>query len=571
MRDKKEFFGMVQDLDGKPVDLYSQLAGDFDFSRYVIKIGDFVYQDGETEVAFTVRVPQIIGSFPSGLYDNPVRRMALEDYLIRQMAFQFDRLASFDGAGIARRHLTIAGPGQKILPRTAMVVADEYVEARVGVYLPEQDGLINGAVLRDIFFEEIPDAVNAALIYCNLDHEDLRTFVETMEDADQVRQLLPAHGLVSFAAEGSLLNRETGSDAPDASHPHRLTLDPALRVDLDVPNKGRVAGIGIREGITVILGGLYSGRVELMQALAAGIFNHIPGDGREFVISAPDAVYIANDPLRSVQKVNVGAFIGRKPDGSTEQFSATEAGPFESQAASLVEQIEVGAGVLLFDESDSAPAFLSADGRIDGFTEDANSELTPLAGCARRLVDDLGVSLIVAGSSSVAEFIPIADTVLRISGYRVEDVTEEAKAKGIEALRKSVSAEIGTLSSTSRWVIPSSIDASAGVDDTVVNALGSNLLEFGKSVIDLSAVRQIADPYQLETIGQILYYIKLRYLDEARSLREILDMVDEDLTTEGLECLSRDLKGNLARPRRYEIAAALNRLDTLRILKIDQV
>ena len=118
-----------------------------------------------------------------------------------------------------------------------------------------------------------------------------------------------------------------------------------------------------------------------------------------------------------------------------------------------------------------------------------------------------------------------------------------------------------------RWIVPSSIDPSAGRFDARIDAPNLHLLQFGRSEMDLRGIIQLADIYQTRTLGRILYYAKLRYMDEPRPIREILDLIDRDLSTEGLESLTRDLRGDLARPRRYEIAAALNRLDTLRITR----
>ena len=230
-----------------------------------------------------------------------------------------------------------------------------------------------------------------------------------------------------------------------------------------------------------------------------------------------------------------------------------------------MEALEVGARVLLYDESDSAAGFLAEDSRLTGVMDHAKGVI-PLSARARQIADELGVSIVIAGSAAVAEFIPIADTILRIDNYAVSNVTAEAKKL---SLGNSVAADpadsMANLVDKGRWVIPSSIDPSAGLDDAFVVAENMQVLHFGHSVIELDMVDQLADVYQTATIGLILYYAKLRYMDEGRPIREILDLIDRDLSTEGLECLTRDLRGDLARPRRYEIAAALNRLDTLRI------
>jgi predicted ABC-class ATPase len=173
----------------------------------------------------------------------------------------------------------------------------------------------------------------------------------------------------------------------------------------------------------------------------------------------------------------------------------------------------------------------------------------------------------VAGSAVVAEFLPVADTVLLVADHRVTDVTDKAKAIGAAAQRAPAHpSPVADLVGKGRWISPSSIDPSRGRLDADIRATSTGSLQFGRSTVDLGSLVQLADPCQTTTIGLILNYGRLRYLDEPRPIREILDLVDRDLSTEGLECLSRELRGDLARPRRYEIAAALNRLDTLRVI-----
>ena len=571
MRDKKEFYNTLMDIADKPVSEYGRLTGDFDFSRYVLKVSQVPVENMDKPALFLVRVPQAIAGFPSHLYNTPVRRTGLEDYLTRRIADQIDVITQYDEQGLSRRHLLIAVPGQKILPRTSLLLTEEYVEARIYVMLPQRDGRIDGERVKEIFFDELASVVNSALIYCNLNEAELTEFVDIMEDADQVRQILPTRGLVSFVGEGSMLARLGNTDYPDYDDVQPLTVAEELLVEVDVPNAGPVKGLGIPSGITLILGDAYSGRIQLMRAIAAGIYNHIPGDGRELAITMPDAVHIASEPGRSVQKVDVHPFVRELvAEGATEEYTSPEADPCSAQAAATVEALEIGARALLYDESNSSPAFLTRDSRLTALMPDAGRRVMPLATRVRQLVDELGVSVVVGGSSSVAEFIPVADTILRIDGYKVYDVTQEAKAMDLDQFQlESDDVNLTALVEKNRWVVPSSIDASSGPLDQVIEAESIDLLQFGRSMINLQDVTQLADKHQTATIGLILCYAKLRYMDEGRPIREIMDLIDRDLGTEGLECLSRDLRGDLARPRRYEIAAALNRLDSLRISHVE--
>jgi predicted ABC-class ATPase len=567
MRDKEEFFSILSGIDGAEFSEYIKLAGDFDFSRYVLKINQVPREGDGRSTLILVRVPQIIAGFPPSLFGTPVRRTALEDFLTRKISARIDALTRYDAEGISRRRMFIACPGQKILPRSSLVVTEEYIEARIYMDLPVQRGRITGDAAKEVFFDDLPAIVNSTLVYCNLDASEVGDFINLMEDADQVRQLLPTRGWVGFVTDGALLARAGGTDLPDYDQMVPLSVADDLAVSLDVPNAGTVRGFGVPNGVTVILGEVHSGRVDLIRALSTGIYNHIPGDGREMVITVPDAVYVAVEPGRSVQRVDISAFfpeyIGTK---DVKQFSSSHAEPCAAQAASTVEALEAGARVLILDESDSAPEFLALDTRVAGLLPGAEKRATPLAMRARKIADELGVSIVIGGSAAVAEFIPVADTVLRVDGFKVSDVTKEAKTVAIQThSSKAKASDVSGMVEKNRWVVPSSIDPSAGRFDACVDAKDTHSLTFGRSSINLRGIRQLADIYQTRTIGRILYYAKLRYMDEPRPIREILDLIDRDLSTEGLESLTRDLRGDLARPRRYEIAAALNRLDSLRI------
>jgi predicted ABC-class ATPase len=565
MRDKKEFYDILSDIGGQPADEYAQLVGDFDFSRYVLKINSLENVTGGGNL-LVIRVPQTAAAFPPNLFSTPVRRTALEDFLTRKLASEIDKLTRYDESGVSRRRLNIAAPGQKMLPRTALLITDEYLEARIEVTLPILEGTVQGEAAKNVFFEDLPEVVSGGLLYCNMDEEEVCYFVDIMEDADRIRQMLPTLGYVSFMAEGAMFNRLGNLDIPDYEQAQALHVPDDLAVELDTPNSGPIRGFGIPQGITVILGDAYSGRTDFLRAIGHGIYNHVPGDGRELCLTVPDAVHVSAESGRSIQRVDLSFFLSNLPNGSNAtRYSTSDSDPCAAQAAQTVEALEIGARVLLYDEADSSGAFLTRDSRLSGLMPDTELRITPLSARARQMVDELGVSLVIAGSSAVAEFIPEADQVYRINNNAITDITEQAKLLHVKPLPVNNLTDVASLLESSRWIVPSSIDPSSGKEDFYVQAIAPDLLEFGRSVIDLQSLNQIADIHQTETIGRILYYAKIHYLDEGRPIRELLDLVDRDLSTEGLECLSRDLRGDLARPRRYEIAAALNRLSTLRI------
>ncbi len=571
MRDRKEFYNLLAGIDGKPFAEYEQLVGDFDFARYVIKCPEVDTAPDAKNPVFTIRIPQSIAEIPGHLYDSPVRRTALEDMLTRNLSNAVAQIARFNESGWARRNILIAEPGQKILPRTSVVVTKEYIDACIRIALPykvfsaaaESNRIVDAEMARKVFFDDLPEVVSSSLFCCNLDLAETENFVNTMEDADRVRQTLGTLGLVSFVGEGSFLAREQGTDFPDFDNICPFEVDGDAQSEIEVPNAGSVKGLGIPTGLTVVLGDIANGRKDFMDALVSGVFNHIPGDGREYAVTVSDAVQISVDIGRSIQEINLSPFFSEIEGIDPSSYCTDSAGAFASQAAAAIEALEVGARVLIADEHTSAPAFLTTDARVAGLL--GKTPRASLAQRARQMVDELGISLVIGGENLVAEYIPIADTILKVEDFQVTNITEEAKALDLGLPPEAPAVNLAPMLARSRWIMPSSIDASVGRIDQVIEALDLKAIQFGRSVIDLDAVTQIADENQTLTIGLLLYYAKLRYMQEGYPLREMLDMIDRDLSSDGLGTISRDIRGDLARPRRYELAAALNRLPTFRV------
>jgi len=347
MKDKKEFYTLLAELDGQPLSEYQQMVGDFDFSRYVIKCTHIdLDSDEAAHPVFSIRVPQTIAEIPEYLFDSPVRRTAMEDLLLRRLASNIAANTNHDHHGVARRHILSSSPNQKILPRNALLLTKEYIEVRIQIILPIQkvivDGdhltAIDGEIAQQIFFDDLPEIVSNSLLYCNLESAEVDAFVNSMEDADRLRQHLGASGQVGFVGEGALISRIAGEDLPDYERLTPVAVDESLIEEVEVPHGGSVRGVGIPNGLTLILGESNSGRVDLLDAISQGIYNHIPGDGREAVVTVSDAVHIRSEVGRSIQQVDISAFAIELPDGGNPaSYSSKSAGTFTSQAASTVE------------------------------------------------------------------------------------------------------------------------------------------------------------------------------------------------------------------------------------------
>lgn len=557
MRDKREFAATLKTIHGQPALEYGRLVGDFDFTRFVVHIRRApAAVEGGVLGLFVIHVPQMIAGFPASMVTTPIRRTALEDYLARRVVAAIEARGIRSDSG-SPASIAIARPGPQILPRSSIVVAQDYVEARLSIRLPVRDGAVDASGAERIFFHDLPAIVNDSLIYCYLDEADLTRFVDRMEDADHVRQSLPRRGLVSFVGEGA---------RPAATRP-ALDLPADGLATMDVPNAGTLRGLGIPTGVTLIIGDPYSGRRELLDALSLGTYNHVAGDGREGIVSIPDIVRVDADPARPVQKVDISPFLPVRPDWNTAEFTTTCATPAESQMAGTMEAIQVGAQALVFDESSSDPAFLAGDARLAGLRPEAPGSFLSLSVRARQIANDLRVSLIVGAYAHAEEFLPVADTVLLLENGRLVDVTRDARALNLPTPSAAGLSALPPAGDRTRWIVSSSIDPWLGTEEAFIEAAGAHALHFGRFRIDLDAVSQLVDPGQTTAIGLLLYYAKLHFLDEGRTVAEVLDLLDTDLGSEGLDALSRDLRGDLARPRRYEIAAALNRMAGLRIAR----
>ena len=554
MRDKREFQTVLAGMDGQNQSTFSQLEGDFDFSRFVLHVLRVEKStDGLPTAICVVHVPQMIAGFPSTLFNTPIRRTALEDYLARKVCAAIDEKSL---RSVRARYVAIARPGAEVLPRSSMIVAQDFVETRLSVTLPLQNDLVDSRATEEIFFEDFPALVNTALLYCYHDEEEITKYIQTMEDADAIRQALPKKGLAGFIGEGSRL---------PGSVRRAIAVEEASALTLDTPNSKSVRGIGIPAGVTLIVGDPYSGRRELVSAIERGIYNHIPGDGRELIVTVPDAVAIEAESGRSVQRVDISLFIPELPGCNTTAFSTASATSSESQMASMMEAVQAGAQVLIVDEDASDPSFLAADVNLLAGPA-GHPKISPLASRARQIADQWRVSIVVGACACADAFIPAADAIFIIENGRLRNITKEAKASfGSKNLVRSDLRPLPAPGPQNRVIIPSSIDPSLGHEDAVIQSHGMESLTFGRSKITLSAIPQIAEEAQVNTIGLLINFAKLRYLDEPQSLTEVLDQIDTDLASEGLDAVTRELRGDLARPRRFEIAAALNRLRTLRL------
>lgn len=490
----------------------------------------------------------------------------MRDYLARQVERAIKKYTR-GRRGIGKSGLIyIPSPGQEILERSSVIITREFVEARLAVGLPAYGRRISSRQAEAIFFEELPRLVEESLFWHKLNAREVYHHVNTAEDADYLRSRLDELGLVAFVADGALLPRASGVDPRPFPKDKAVLFEspPSLRVKVNLPHHGPLTGLGFPRGVTLIVGGGYHGKSTLLQALAMGIYNHIPGDGREFVVTNSQAVKIRAEEGRRVERVDISPFISKLPMGqSTRCFSTEDASGSTSQAANIIETLEAGAQLLLIDEDTSATNFMIRDHRMQELVVKDKEPITPFIDKVKLLFRDYGVStILVLGGSG--DYFDVADLVIWMADYKPQEVTAQARAiaRKYPTYRQDEGGQnFGVV--TPRCPLPSGIDPHRGKKAVKIKPDGLEAIVFGYHEIDLSAVEQIVDKAQVRAIGDALYYAR-QFMDGEKTLAEVVGVVEDKIRQGGLDILAPYPHGEYASFRALELAAALNRLRTFR-------
>lgn len=565
MRTPDDLRSTIRRIDGKGYKAYTDIAGAYDFGEYILHVDHVQGDPFAAPSRVRVRVPQKLAGFDRDLYSNRSREVALRDYLTRRFGEACHRTCRGRRGTGSSGVIAIDRPGQEMLERTSFFVTDAHIEARFVMGLPAHGRSVAGRQAESMFFAELPQIVKASLLRGGVDRQSMERHVSAAEDADSLRTLLDAMGLVAFVANGSVLPRATGVD-PRPLKKGRVVpfVSPkSLEGTVDLPNGGRVSGMGIPLGITLIAGGGYHGKSTLLRALELGVYNHIPGDGRELVVSSPDAVKVRAEDGRRVERVDISPFISNLPFGrETSAFSTDDASGSTSQAAGIIEALELGAGVLLIDEDTSATNFMIRDHRMQELVAKEREPITPFLDKVVQLNKELGVSTVLVMGGS-GDYFDVADTVISMEEYVPVDVTKQAMeiAGRYRAERTPEGGEhFGNV--TQRVPLASSFDPSKGRKEVKISPRGLHSIVFGTHSINLGSVEQLVDASQTRAIGDAIYY-STRYMDGECTLRHVVELVMADTARSGLDVLNSRPMGDYAEFRGLELGAAINRLRTL--------
>ena len=558
---------ILRRIDGRGYKAYKGLEGQgFTFPGFTL-FADHVQADPfATPSRFRVRVPQNLARFRSDTYINSHRQIALRDFLVRAFAREVQMTPRGRGTGGSGR-VFVDPPGKEILERSACQVNRDFVELRFFVGLPAAGRRILGTEAERMLLEALPPVVGSTLYFASLDEAEVRRHVETAEDAEALRAALGDMGLAAIVADDSVLPRRTGVDDRPMTGAVPFRSPEGLKVTVELPNRGSVTGMGIPRGVTLIVGGGFHGKSTLLRALERGVYNHVPGDGRELVVADPTAVKVRAEDGRSVAGLDISPFIGSLPGGVlTRQFVTQNSSGSTSQAANTAEALEAGSRLLLLDEDTSATNFMLRDRRMQALVHKRNEPITPFVDQVQRLFRDLDVSTVLVMGGS-GDYFDVADTVIAMEEFVPREVTQEARdiARRHPTGRAPEGAEhLGPIHG--RIPLRESIDPRKGRRDVSVRVRGTRTLLFGEEEIDLSRVEQLVEEGQVKAIGHAIAYMRSHLVEGDTPVEGLLGQMERDLAQKGLDgiCTVR-YPTDLAGFRMQELAAALNRLRTLRV------
>ena len=595
MKSSEDLRRLLRAVDHKSYPAYKDLKGLYSFGSFVLGIDHVQGDPFASPSRLSVQVDGAKAAFPPAYYKEKHCRIALQDHLNRLFFKEIEKY-TFQAKGSGKSGLiAVSRCGQEVLERSAVTIrpADGQLLVRFSVGFPANGRTINASQLERILFEFLPSCVQAALFYRRLPAAKVQAVIHLAEDQQFIRSQLEPLGLCAFVANGSVLPRQSGVSDRPMKDGIPFVSPKSMEITLNLPHRGPLSGMAIRKGITLIVGGGYHGKSTLLEALELGVYNHIAGDGREYVITDGTALKIRAEDGRSIKKTDISMFINNLPNKKdTKAFYSEDASGSTSQAANVIEGMESGAKVFLIDEDTCATNFMIRDELMQRVVCREEEPITPFIERARFLYEKCGISSVLVAGSSGAYFY-IADTVLQMDRYVPKDITEFARKEAAEyaAQRQDAAPEAAGVQNRTAGNGRSAVPARPAVQQLPDPALpsfrrvpscnmalrkddrlktrnrGTDDVQLGHENIDLRYLEQLADHEQTAALSRILALAEKNLLDGRKTLTQVVDAVCALMEEKGLAGLSSggSLLSDLAMPRRQEIFACFNRYRGLKL------
>ena len=570
MKTFTELETLLMSINRKSYPAYKELKGNYIFPDFQLNIEHVQGDPFASPSRVSVYLKKVQADFPEAYYESKHKRIALQDYLIRKFANAVNQYA-FQAKGSGKSGLIrVSRCGQEVLERSALGITNGELLVRFEVGFPANGRTINALELKKIFFEYLPSIVRKTLYYKNCKKDELKAVIELAEDQQFIREELKKRDLVAFVANDSILPRESGVSKRPMRKCIRFQSPETMEVEMDLPNHGMIRGMGISKGITLIVGGGYHGKSTLLKAIEQGIYNHIAGDGREYVITCEDAVKVRAEDGRSITHVNISPFINDLPNKKdTRDFSTEDASGSTSQAANVVEAVQAGSKLLLIDEDTCATNFMVRDQLMQKIVSGNKEPITPFTQQAREMYERLDVSVVMVAGSSGAYFY-IADHIIQMDNYRVVDITKHVK-NVIE--KEEISEDKESRISVTELMNPSikpRILKSEVVEkkhgQIKIKQFGNSGFSIGKTEVDLKYLEQLTDIEQTTTLGHCLKMLVVEMEKKPQNLDVLVDNLWKKIQLEGFSALFEEkyLPVDLAQVRKIDIYMCVNRYRGLR-------
>ncbi|WLR47733.1 ABC-ATPase domain-containing protein [Halobacillus litoralis] len=558
----------LKQIDGKSYKAYKQIQGTYSFTRYDLMI-DYVQGDPFAAPSkIRIRIPDSERRIAPEWKGNSRRKYYAEDQITRVVAKTIHKTqTSVKGSGKSGM-IAIDQPGQEILERTSVSLDAEDLTVCLTVGLPANGRRINGRQAEKLFFSILPEIMNQSVFA--IKDKEMESVCQLADQHQTILDEMKKNDWISFVADGAVLPRESGISQRPMQDAVPFESPESNRVTIDLPHRNEpITGMALKRGIVLIVGGGYHGKSTLLNAMERGVYPHIEGDGREYVLTDPSAVKVRAEDGRQVSTVDISPFIKNLPHGTdTTRFSTENASGSTSQAANVIEALEAGASSLLIDEDTSATNFMIRDERMQELVVKEKEPITPFIDKIKQMRDELEVSTILVMGGS-GDYFQVADEVIMMDQYIPHNVTEKAKQIASKYPNGRLESDDDAFGAVPiRSFLPQSLQTRKGKKEKV-QAKGMHKILMGREDVSLDHVEQLVDASQTRMIADLLLHLdKKGVLKHGGSLHELLDRIEHQLDQEGLASFApfKDQHpGELARPRRFEIAATLNRIRTAKV------
>ena len=565
MYNKIDLKNKLESIHRKSYPAYKSLRGSYTFGDFVLSIDHVQGDPFAAPSSLHVELPLKKAGFPEKYLEKRHTKTALEDLILRSFSKALDQY-SFKAKGSGKSGLiSTSRPGPEIMRRTAVEFNNIALLVRFEVGFPANGRTINAQELEKILLEFLPQIVKTCLFYQSWEKAKIQACYELAENQQRIREVLEERKLVAFCANGSILPRKSGVSSQPLKDAIEFQSPESMEISIDLPFGNSIRGMGIPEGVTLIIGGGYHGKSTLLQALEQGVYNHVKGDGREYVITRADALKLRAEDGRAVSHLDLSLFIHDLPNGKdTHCFSTEDASGSTSQAAGVLEGMEAETSCFLIDEDTSATNFLVRDAFMQRVVSGDQEPITPFIARVRDLYEKVGISTILVAGSSGA-FFHVADTIIQMDAYRPKDVKMSVEALLPEYPPADLcsNAEPFTLPTEKRMFVMERKIKRHGRGEREerikTKVMGTDGFSIEHNIVDLRCVEQLIDTEQTAALAAILKHI-VKKGSICMEMQELVAEINTLLKKKGIAAFVEGaLSCGYAYPRKEEIYLMLNR------------